>query len=205
MMLTYDWFRRRIERLKGNLIPKDEQQELDTKGTIFALSQGVDVFQAVLNHPQLCEAFTEFTTVQWCVENVLFYKAVESYREQCRTENTNIRQLAQALSTEYIQMGAALEVNLDFGVRRRVLAEVEEAPSETTFDEAQSCVYKLMESDSFTQWKRTDDFKKALQLVVDPNSSDRGSRSRSRPSVQEENASTAKLKGSTAGEQMELA
>jgi len=160
-----------MERLKGNLIPEDELQALDTKGTIFALSQGVDVFQAVLNHPQLCEAFTDFITTQWCVENVLFYKAVETYRGKCQIENTNIRQLAQALSAEYIQSGADLEVNLDFDAKKRILSEVEEAPSVTTFDEAQKAIYILMETDSFGLWKRTGDFKRVLQEVVDPSSS----------------------------------
>jgi len=213
MMLTYDWFRRRMERLKGNLIPKDEQQELDTKGTIFALSQGVDVFQAILKHPNLCEAFSDFLTSQWCVENLLFYKAVETYREKCSAENANVRLLAQAVAVEYIMNGASLEVNLDYGVKKTALREVEEMPSVTTFDEAQVAIYNLMERDSFGQWQRTGDFKKALQAVVDRNSTDKGSKQskkedsgressgREHSGRGEENAGGTKLKTSPLSEE----
>ena len=184
-----------MERLKGNLIPEDEQQELDTKGTIFALSQGVDVFQAILNHPQLSESFTDYITTQWCVENILFYRAVETYREQCKEVNADIRQLAQRVAREYVMNGAILEVNLDFGVKKTVLREVEEAPSASTFDEAQRAIYKLMETDSFAQWQRTGQFKKALQEVVDHSSTGRDSRSR-RDTTGQETPSHLRLRGS---------
>ena len=80
VLLTYDWFLLRLEKIKGNVIAPSEVGDLDTKGNVFALSQGMDVFQAVLNNTVLLEAFTQFTMTEWCVENVLFYKEVDDFR-----------------------------------------------------------------------------------------------------------------------------
>jgi len=176
LLLTFPSFLRWLQGLTGDLIATEDYKELDTKGTIFALSRGVDVFQAVLNHAELCEAFTQFTITQWCVENVLFYKAVDEFKGKFKTNPESARQLAHFIAREYITSGSALEVNLDFGVRRTVLREVEEDLTETTFDSAQHHIYTLMENDSFAQWQRTGDFKRALESVVDGRNSSKGSK-----------------------------
>ena len=166
VLLTFPSFRRWLQGLTGDLVTSEDFKELDTKGTIFALSRGVDVFQAVLNDPDLCEAFTQFTVTQWCVENVLFYKAVEEFKVKFRSDPEAAKQHARYIIREYISNSSALEVNLDFGTKRNIFREIDEELTLSIFDNAQKHVYNLMESDSFAQWQRTGDFKRALEAVI---------------------------------------
>jgi len=163
VLLTFPRFRGLLER---TAVSAQDQKDIETKGTIFALKQGVDVFQAVLNHPDLCEAFTRFTESEWSVENVLFYKAVEDYKRRAEEGAPGLQERAQHLVDEYVANTAPLEVNLDHRVKAEILRILRTGATANMFDEAHSKIYSLMEEDSFKKWQLTQGFKEALERVV---------------------------------------
>lgn len=167
VILTNDKVMDKLHHLRGTHMREGSLKEADTKGTIFALSQGVDVFQAVINNKVLLEAFTQYTVQEWCVENILFHQAVEEFRDKFNADANAGKEYAQMIIKEYVISGAPLEINLDHSVKRSLLEELHEELRSTTFDESQKTIYKLMENDSFAKWRRTSDFKEALERVVD--------------------------------------
>jgi hypothetical protein len=167
LLLTFDWFEQRLEKWKGTVMHEDSCQDIDTKGTIYALSKGVDVFEVVLSNKTLLEAFTSFTLSQWSVENVLFYEAIEEFKDKWNTDSESAREFALMIISEYVTDGAPLEVNLDFNIKRNLEESIHEGLGPTTFNSAQKSVFKLMENDSFAKWKKTSDFKIALETVIE--------------------------------------
>ena len=166
--LTNNTFLRKMECFMGNRLDAEERQDVNSKGTIFALNQGVSVFQAVLNNAILLEEFTQFTLTEWSVENVLFYVAVEDFKITFRDTPSTAFEKARYLSGQFIKAGAHIEVNIDSELRISILNMIrDEKLSGDMFDLAQRSVYELMEKDSFPKWQKTAGFKKALEKAVD--------------------------------------
>jgi hypothetical protein len=166
-LLTFPSFQKWVERGRWEGVSSENQKEMETKGTIFALQQGVDVFQAVLAHPVLLQAFMNFTNTEWCVENVLFFKAAEDYQKKFGDGEAEARARARHIIQEYITNGAPLEVNLEGSMKRAITQAYEQARlTQDTFREAQKHIYGVMQRDSFSKWKRTQDFKEALDRAV---------------------------------------
>ena len=165
VLLTFDSFRVRLESQRFKLMSHEQRQEIDTTGTIFALKQGVDIFQAVLDHPLLLEAFTEFSVKEWSVENVLFYQTVKDFKDHFEARSQNSASTALRIITEYIKPGAPMEIDLDHSVRKD-FTEAQTNPQPDMFDEPQRLVFNLMKNDTFAKWQKTVDFKAALERVV---------------------------------------
>jgi len=161
----------RVQRLLDGLTRvrgKGKGKSLNTASVILSLnSQGADSFLAVLNEPSLLEAFTHFAVKTWCVENVLFYQAAETFYHSYSAGGGSQEQ-AQFLVQEYLVSMAPLEVNIDHRIRSKVIKEVEEKRiSMDMFEEAREEVFKLMKRDSFEKFQKTAEFKTALEGIID--------------------------------------
>jgi len=149
-------------------------QAIDTKGIIFALNEGLDVFDAVLKNPILMRAFINFTVQNWSVENVLFYQKIEEYKEA--VEDHNMKEKAKFIYQEFLVFGSPLEVNLDKKISQDVQGKIEKNQYERDlFNEAQVSIYELMKKDSFGKFKKTPEFQEALKRAVREGSSFRSS------------------------------
>ena len=160
---------------QGPHLPRGRKEH--TSSTIFALSQGVNVFQAVLNNPVLLEEFTQFTAEDWSAENVLFYKAVDEYRSVFRQTPNLAFERARFIYNRFIKPESWVEVNLDAAMRKTIADMIQrEILSENMFDAAQKSVFdELMERDSFLKWQKTNGFRLALERATRDRNSNSGS------------------------------
>ena len=165
VLLTFNSFRAPLERMRLKLMTPEQRQEANTAGTIFALKQGLDIFKAVLDHPALLEAFTQFSVKEWSVENVLFYQAVKEYQDRFEASSQGTLSKAQHIIEDYIRQGAPLEINIDHTVRAPIM-EARNNPPANVFDAAQTHIFNLMRDDTFAKWETTLDFKAALEKVA---------------------------------------
>ena len=70
---------------------------------MFDFSQAVDVFKTVQENPVLLAAFTDYAVKNWSVENVLFYKETEIFRDTFEAMNPESRrEKAEAIMNEFV-------------------------------------------------------------------------------------------------------
>jgi len=178
LLLTNDRFMAWVtSRTSKDYISPEDAKSTGTSSTIFALSQGVNVFQAVLNNPVLLEEFTQFTAEDWSAENVLFYKAVDEYRSVFRQTPNLAFERARFIYNRFIKPESRVEVNLDAAMRKTIADMIQrEILSENMFDAAQKSVFdELMERDSFLKWQKTNGFRLALERATRDRNSNSGS------------------------------
>ena len=197
ILLTSDraqtWLARRTSR--DYVVSPEDAKSTDTSSTIFALSQGVNVFQAVLSNPVLLEEFTQFTATEWSAENILFYKAVEDFKVLYRQTPNLAFERARFIYNRFIKAESRVQVNLDDPMRRSIGQLIQrEILSEHMFDAAQKSVLELMERDSFHKWQRTNGFRLALEKAMRERSSNSGT------SLLSASAAAPHSKRSTTGE-----
>jgi len=145
--------------------------------TFAELPQDLDKLESLITTKQGFESFRKFLTAEFSVENLLFYADVEDLRKKI-TLGASIEILKQEnkrLYNKYVISDAPFQVNLpdlivaSISVKMKIfmsegkvdleknadpLAMADHQPQPPTiFDEAQGCIYKLMETDSFQRYK----------------------------------------------------
>ncbi|NXN98925.1 RGS18 protein, partial [Rhinopomastus cyanomelas] len=116
-------------------------------------------FDKLLSEKAGLDAFTRFLKTEFSEENIEFWMACEDYKK-----SKTARELlpkARSIYETFIQKDAPKEVNLDFQTKEATSQHIEQ-PIITTFDVAQSTVYRLMEQDSYPRFLRSDPY---LNLV----------------------------------------
>ena len=157
-------FRKWLKNEESSMYTLDS---LDPNSAIFALSEGVDVFKAVLDNAIMAAAFSDFCVSNWSVENFLFYKEVEGLRNNFPTMNQKERSTkAEVIIAEFVVTGAPLEINLEHHTRANLVKNVSENLQVTTFDPAQKHIYELMKKDSFEKFQKTSLYRKALESAM---------------------------------------
>ncbi|XP_039270392.1 uncharacterized protein LOC120345070 [Styela clava] len=95
--------------------------------------------------------FRAFLQSEFSEENLDFWIECESYRYQRIHKQ---RKLAPKIYNKYVAIRAPREVNLDAMTRRKTKAGIE-CPDSTTFELAQTKIFKLMERDSFKRFRQS--------------------------------------------------
>ena len=162
-------FALKIERRTKRLITGGGQSyqdlELEENSKAGLVTAPADLFLSVLDNAVLLKAFTDFLVINWCVENILFYKEVEALQDGFATMKYEERkEKANKILEEFVNLGAPLEINLEHGTRGAIIRAIkEDAVTVTTFKAAQRHIFELMKKDSFEKWQKLPDFKKALK------------------------------------------
>jgi len=141
------------------------------------LPQDLDKLESLLVTKQGFESFRKFLTAEFSVENLLFYADVEELRKKITLGATIevLRQENKRLYNKYVISDAPFQVNLpdlivaSISVKMKIfhnegkvdldknadpMSSRDHQPQPPTiFDEAQGCIYKLMETDSFQRYK----------------------------------------------------
>ncbi|KAM8805524.1 RGS18 protein, partial [Eudromia elegans] len=131
-------------------------------------------FDKLLSQKDGLDAFTKFLKTEFSEENIEFWTACEEYKKSKTTQE--LLPKAKTIYETFIQKDAPKEVNLDFHTKEVTRQSIQQ-PILTTFDAAQSTVYKLMEQDSYPRFLRSDLY---LNLVKGRNPSHPAMRRRSR-------------------------
>ncbi|XP_064283501.1 regulator of G-protein signaling 18 isoform X4 [Passer domesticus] len=117
-------------------------------------------FDKLLSEKAGLDAFTKFLKTEFSEENIEFWIACEDYKK-----SKNAHELlpkAKTIFETFIQKDAPKEVNLDFHTKE-VTSQSMGQPLRSTFDAAQSTVYRLMEQDSYPRFLRSAPYLGLLQ------------------------------------------
>jgi hypothetical protein len=124
-----------------------------------------------LQDKQASEVFQKFCVQSFCVENILFWKDVESYKQVTDLNEQRVR--AIALYKRYIDASGNLFVQLPEDIQNQlenILGEAANKEDEEDFDynfqvdnkvfeEAQNEIFTLMENETFPQFIKSDSAK----------------------------------------------
>ncbi|KAJ6248266.1 regulator of g protein signaling [Anaeramoeba flamelloides] len=129
-----------------SLLTKKERTEM-----IFEL---VPSFAKLLTLTNGTNYFSHFLKSEYSNENLEFYLDVCKFKKlQHDTNEQEITEQTKRIIDTYIRSGAGLEINIDYFLRKQILAMSTKKPlSLTIFDSAQQKIFNLMESDSFQRF-----------------------------------------------------
>jgi len=152
-------------RVYGNTLNSQQLMKIDDKITKFIANK--DVIPVIFGNPTLLQAFKQYASSDWSVENVLFYQDVDNFKKLGITTLTgeaicSLEQAGQIYET-YIRGDSLLEVNLPSEIKRDIKRDItEQRFSVDMFDVAQVHIKDLMARDTFVRWRKTPDCKAAL-------------------------------------------
>ncbi|KAG5202161.1 hypothetical protein JEQ12_003551 [Ovis aries] len=90
------------------------------------------------------DVFGNFLKSEYSEENIEFWLACEDYK---KTKSDLLHCKAEKIYKAFVQSDAAKQINIDFRTRESTAKKIQ-APTPTSFDEAQKIIYTLMEKDS---------------------------------------------------------
>lgn len=153
------------------LLQKPEFHEGDHLGKPGSLAKAASVspeeavkwgesFDKLLSEKAGLDAFTKFLKTEFSEENIEFWIACEDYKKSKSAHE--LLPKAKTIFETFIQKDAPKEVNLDFHTRE-VTSRSMGQPVRSTFEAAQSTVYRLMEQDSYPRFLRSAPYLGLLQ------------------------------------------
>jgi hypothetical protein len=152
----------------------------------------METLSALIQHDTGFESFRKFLSAEFSVENLLFWKDIDTFRRKIRDNQAGefITSENSRLFAKYIVEDSPFQVNLPEKIVADVKAVIdgkaqppsispsdvrlEEKSNETAkaaphpptiFDEAQKSIFKLMESDSFPRYKSSDQYRDFVNQV----------------------------------------
>lgn len=161
--LTFPQIERWLEKRDKHYLHPQEMHDLKTEADILALNTGTDLFHLVFQNGTLYQAFVQFTTREWSVENTLFLKAVQEFKTRYSAPDYDSTQKAVSIIKEYIETNAPLEINIDDKVRKGIVSSFKSLTfSQGMFDSAEKMVQTLVKTDSFERFQKSPEFRQAL-------------------------------------------
>ncbi|KAM4896008.1 regulator of G-protein signaling 18 isoform 2-T2 [Sylvia borin] len=153
------------------LLQKPEFHESDHLGKPGNLTKAASVspeeaakwgesFGKLLSEKAGLDAFTKFLKTEFSEENIEFWMACEDYKKSESADE--LLPKAKTIFKTFIQKDAPKEVNLDFHTKE-VTSQSIGRPLRSTFDAAQSTVYRLMEQDSYPRFLASALYRSLLQ------------------------------------------
>nr|XP_029500400.1 regulator of G-protein signaling 6-like [Oncorhynchus nerka] len=111
-----------------------------------------------LKDPAGRDQFLKFLESEFSSENLQFWLAVQDLKRQ---PLENVAERAQEIWTEFLAEGATSSINLDSHSYERTSANLKD-PGRYSYEDAQDHIYKLMKSDSYTRYLRSNAYQNLL-------------------------------------------
>ncbi|KAL5008780.1 hypothetical protein ScPMuIL_014361 [Solemya velum] len=105
------------------------------------------------------DQFSKFLDKEFSGENLKFWLACNELKYLPMRE---VQSKVQEIFTEFLAPGAHNPVNVDSRIAELVRKRVENNPTRHCFEEAQDHIFKLMKSDSYSRYLRSDMYKEFL-------------------------------------------
>ncbi|KAH9502596.1 Regulator of G-protein signaling 7 [Bulinus truncatus] len=115
--------------------------------------------EELLYDPAGREQFSKFLDKEFSGENLKFWLACQELRGLAMRE---VNKKVHEIFSEFLAPGAHNPVNVDCHIMELVRRRMENNPNRYVFDEAQDHIFKLMKSDSYTRYLRSDQYKEFL-------------------------------------------
>ncbi|XP_028300017.1 regulator of G-protein signaling 8 [Gouania willdenowi] len=109
-------------------------------------------FDHLLSHKYGLAAFRTFLKSEFSDENIEFWMACEDYKKI--KNSTKLVSKASKIFTEFIDVQAPREINLDYRTREKTKESLAD-PSPNSLNDAQGKIYSLMEKDSYPRFLRS--------------------------------------------------
>ncbi|XP_066048068.1 regulator of G-protein signaling 18 isoform X3 [Chamaea fasciata] len=141
---------------------KEEPHKASKSGSVSpeeAVKWG-ESFGKLLSEKAGLDAFTKFLKTEFSEENIEFWIACEDYKNSKSAHE--LLPKAKIIFKTFIQKDAPKEVNLDFHTKEATSQSIGQ-PLRSTFDAAQSTVYRLMEQDSYPRFLSSALYRSLLQ------------------------------------------
>uniref|UniRef100_A0A4W5P274 Regulator of G protein signaling 6 n=1 Tax=Hucho hucho TaxID=62062 RepID=A0A4W5P274_9TELE len=117
-----------------------------------------------LKDPAGRDQFLKFLESEFSSENLQFWLAVQDLKRQ---PLENVAERAQEIWTEFLAEGASSSINLDSHSYERTSANLKD-PGRYSYEDAQDHIYKLMKSDSYTRYLRSNAYQELLMAWKKP-------------------------------------
>ncbi|XP_034093358.1 regulator of G-protein signaling 8-like [Gymnodraco acuticeps] len=104
--------------------------------------------------------FEEFLRTEYSEENLFFWLACEVYRKT--TSQTEITTAAKRIYTEFVQVDAPRQINIDCETRESIRENLSQ-PWPNCFDRAQRLIYGLMENDCYPRFLKSEMYQALLE------------------------------------------
>ncbi|XP_060085665.1 regulator of G-protein signaling loco-like [Ylistrum balloti] len=138
----------------------DDMYDTDNDEEIVSyISSWAVSFEKLLQCVGGISVFTEFLKKEFSEENILFWRTCEQFKSIC--DPNRKKTAAKDIYTKFISEMALNAVNVDHTTRQQVELELL-TPSESTFDQAQQEVYRLMKTDSYPRFLKSELYKTYL-------------------------------------------
>ncbi|XP_075238884.1 regulator of G-protein signaling 7-like isoform X2 [Convolutriloba macropyga] len=114
----------------------------------------------VLRDPAGKEQFAKFLAKEYSIENLNFYNNVYELKKVSEKE---VVEKVKAIWAEFLDPNSALSpVNIDSKCMDKTRKEVFATPGRHTFDDARDHIYKLMRSDSYPRFIKSEQYKELI-------------------------------------------
>uniref|UniRef100_A0A665U5Z9 Regulator of G protein signaling 6 n=1 Tax=Echeneis naucrates TaxID=173247 RepID=A0A665U5Z9_ECHNA len=120
--------------------------------------------EEALKDPTGQELFLKFLESEFSSENLRFWLAVQDLKRMPQQE---VAQRAQDIWTEFLAEGAPSSINLDSHSYERTSQNLKD-PGRYSYEDAQDHIYKLMKSDSYTRFLRSNVYQDLLMARKKP-------------------------------------
>ncbi|XP_043942738.1 regulator of G-protein signaling 21-like [Protopterus annectens] len=119
-----------------------------------------DINTAIVCFKAGLEAFRSFLKSEFSEENIDFWLACEDFKKTKAPDIISSK--AQQIYTDFIEVNAPKEINIDFNTRDTISKNISE-PTINCFDNAQKSIYSLMVKDSFPRFLKSDVYQELMQ------------------------------------------
>uniref|UniRef100_A0A8C2WRE5 Regulator of G protein signaling 6 n=1 Tax=Cyclopterus lumpus TaxID=8103 RepID=A0A8C2WRE5_CYCLU len=120
--------------------------------------------EEALKDPAGQELFLKFLESEFSSENLRFWLAVQGLKRMPQQE---VAQRAQDIWAEFLAEGAPSSINLDSHSYERTSLNLKD-PGRYSYEDAQDHIYKLMKSDSYTRFLRSNVYQDLLVVKKKP-------------------------------------
>ncbi|KAJ6241228.1 electron carrier/ protein disulfide oxidoreductase [Anaeramoeba flamelloides] len=115
--------------------------------------------------PTAIEYFKEFLCEQLNQENILFFLEVKEFKNSYQNQKKT-NKIAKRIYDKYIKPGSLFEVNIDYSNRQELTELMQDKKiSLDMFDQAQEIVFRHMEHNSFSQFKKSKLYKELIHKL----------------------------------------
>ncbi|KAK3095243.1 hypothetical protein FSP39_012078 [Pinctada imbricata] len=144
----------------ANHVTEDEVKEED----IGRVAGWAVNFDKLLKDVSGLTVFTEFLKKEFSQENIVFWRAVEQYKQINDVDKRKAK--AKEIFNTYISVKAADPINIEQTARQQVEKQLD-SPSSNAFDRAQQEIFKLMKQDSYPRFIKSELYKSYLMREME--------------------------------------
>jgi len=168
--LTNDKFYNWLTRLTSSkqMLSSDSDILTVSQQTAIILKSGIDIVDAVISNDILFESLKQFTIKDWSVENVMFYKEVNKFKNDFINFSSGLNiDYANRIYEQYVKNNSTSEINIDSISRHNIRQAIELGIiAIDMFDHAQEQIAVLIRTDTVGKWQQTIEYKTALAAAV---------------------------------------